>query len=530
MVLASSNTTPTTAAATAGPVRGGTLNLAFVADPTRLDPNTLSNLDNEHPLMETLGGLVRSDPNDPLQVIPDLASKWTVSGDRKTYTFTLRQGLKWGDDQPITSADVEYTFYRWLNRPNNLPTPQQGCIRDMVDSTKVVDTLTIDIVLKSPRASFLNCLVMIYQKLSPKRIAEAIDKAGGRDFTVDEFKASASGPYKLVSFTRGSVYTLARNENYYLWKTEGRPYIDTISYYPMRDGGTILAALQAGKIDQSAHFPLLLPTQADDVKKQFSDGIVVSSQAATDRPQLHFNHTKAPFNDIRLRTAANLAIDRKALCDIVLGGKCFNTYPFPEQFDYIYTAADYEKMPGWRQPKDADIAEAKRLVTEATGGKGVNTTMVLPNDPIYSGNAQVLQQQLRKVGINLTLNVQDPVAADALVGQGNFELALRSHGLPYMDPDSVIERFYLATGGRNYAKWSDPKVDAAYQSERGLSSNAARAPFLKQIADTVLKEVPYALLVAPPRIIATRSYVKGLQNVRPSNIIEYRSDYVWIQK
>ena len=440
------------------PRYGGILNWYVYADPGRLDIHAESPLSVQQALAGIYSGLLHYDPDDPTKIVGDLAERWTVSPDGKTYTFHLRKGVKWHDGQPFSAADVKTTFDRVLNP--NFQSPRCGSmLKPLVSSVEIVDAHTVQFQLKFPAAPFISSVASAWCRVAARHILE---KYG--DLTKPEAQIG-TGPFKFKRYERDSVIEWEKNKDYFI---SGLPYLDGVKQFVLKGVPTQVAAAKAGRIMLWDTWPPMKKTEADEVKRTRGDE-VETFQASLNTIFLIYMHTqKPPFNNPDLRRAVNLAIDRQELVTKTLEGAGVPCALLDPKLvgDFALPLAEVNKLPGCRQPKDADIVEAKRLV-EKHYPNGVDVEAAVRSVGGYIDRAQLVLAQLRKIGIRGTIKTYESAAGFAVYGKGDFTfMATQDRAMVTADPGDVFALIYTTEAGSNWGKWSDRKVDEL--TDRGL--------------------------------------------------------------
>jgi peptide/nickel transport system substrate-binding protein len=445
------------------PRPGGILNWYVYADPGRLDIHAESPLSVQQAVAGIYSGLLHYDPDDPGKIAPDLAERWTVSPDNLTYTFHLRKGVKWHDGQPFSATDVKATFDRVLNPA--FQSPRCGSmLKPMVAGVEQVDAHTVQFRLKFPAAPFIPSIASAWCRIAAKHV---LDKHG--DLTKPEAQIG-TGPFKFKRYERGSVIEWEKNKDYFV---PGLPYLDGVKQFILVGVPTQVAAAKAGRIHVWDTWPPMKKTQADEVKAARGDAVEIY-QAAINTIFLIYMHTeKPPFNNPDIRRAVNLAIDRQELIDKTLEGAGVPCAMLDPKLvgDFALPLAEVQKLPGCRQPKDQDIAEAKRLV-EKHHPNGVDFEAAVRSAGGYLDRAQLVLAQLRKIGLRGTLKTYESAAGFAVYGKGDFVfIATQDRAMVTADPGDLFALVYRTGAGSNWGKWSDKKVDEL--TERGLKETNA---------------------------------------------------------
>ena len=467
------------------PRYGGILNWYIYGDPGRLDIHAESPLSVQQAVAGVFSGLLQHDPDDPTKTVPDLAERFTMSPDGKVYTFHLRKGVKWHDGQPFTSADVKATFDRVLNP--NFQSPRCGSmLKPVVASMEAVDPHTVQFTLKFPAAPFISYIGSAWCRIAAKHVLE---KHG--DLTKPEAQIG-TGPFKFKRYERGSVVEWEKNKDYFV---QGVPYLDGVKQYILVGVPTQVAAAKAGRIHMWDTWPPMRKTDAEEVKRARGAEVDVTQNSINTIFLVYMHTQKPPFNNPDLRRAVNLAIDRQELFSKALEGAGVPCALLDPKLvgDYALPLDEVQKLPGCRQPKDQDIAEAKKLV-EKHHPNGLDVEAVIRTVGGYSDRAQLILSQLRKIGIRGTLKTYESAAGFAVYGKGDFVfIASQDRAMVTSDPGDLFSLVYTTPAGSNWGKWSDPKIDDL--TDRGLKEpdRAKRRQIYHEIQRAILTGAPSAL-------------------------------------
>lgn len=443
------------------PRPGGVLGWFDYGDPGRLDVHAESPLVVQQATAGIWSGVIQWDPDDPTKIAPDLAEKWTVSPDGKTYTFQLRKNVKWHDGQPFSSADVKATFDRILNP--DFKGPKCGAsLKPIVAGVEAADPSTVQFKLKFATPVFLPSLASAWCRVAARHVLE---KYG--DLSRPEAQIG-TGPFKFKRYERGNLIEWEKNGDYFI---PGLPYLDGVKQYILVGGPTQLAAAKAGRVLLWDTWPPMLKTQADELQRARGGTVEIYQWPLNTINLVYLNTTKAPFNEPDIRRAVNLAIDRQELVQKALEGAGVPCALLDPKLvgDFALPLEEVQKMPGCRQPKDPDIAEAKKLVEKHYPG-GIDVEIAFRAVGNYSDRSQLVVAQLRRIGIRGTLRSYESAAGYATYGKGDFTLiATQDRAMDTTDPSNVFHIVYTTDAGSNYARWSDAKVDE-------LADRALREP------------------------------------------------------
>ena len=433
------------------PRYGAILNWFDYGDPGRLDVHAESPLVVQQATAGVYSGIVHYDPDDPSRIAGDLAERWTVSPDNRTYTFHLRKGVKWHDGQPFSSTDVKATFDRILHP--DFKSPKCGAaLKPMVASVEMLDANTVQFRLKFAAAPFLGALASAWCRIAAKHVLE---KYG--DLNKPEAQIG-TGPFKFKRYERGNLIEWEKNKEYFI---PGLPYLDGVRQYILVGGPTQLAAAKAGRVMLWDIWPPMKKTQAEELQRQRGNEVEISQISINTIFVLYMNSQRPPFNNADLRRAVFLAIDRQELVGKTLEGAGVPCALLDPKLvgDFALPLEEVNKVPGCRQPKDQDLAEAKRLV-EKHHPQGLDIEVAVRTVGNYVDRAQLVLAQLRKIAIRGTLKSYESAAGYAVFGKGDFTMiASQDRSMDTPDPESLFSVVYAGEAGSNYGRYSDPKVD-----------------------------------------------------------------------
>ncbi len=439
------------AAAQEKPRYGGIVAWFDYGDPGRLDIHAESPLVVQQATAGVYSGLLQYDPDDPRRIAGDLAERWTASADGKTYTFHLRRGVKWHDGQPFSAEDVKASFDRILNA--NFKSPKCGAaLKPMVASVEVLDPATVQFKLKFAAAPFPGIIASAWFRVAAKHVLEKFGDLNRPEAQI------GTGPFKFKRYERGNLIEWERNKDYFI---PGLPHVDGVRQYILIGGPTQLAAAKAGRVMLWDTWPPMKKTQADELGRARGNEVEISQISINTIFLLYMNSQKPPFNDPDLRRAVFLALDRQELVNKTLEGAGVPCALLDPKLvgDFALPLEEVNKAPGCRQPKDQDIAEARRLV-EKHYPNGLDIEVGVRSVGNYLDRAQLVVAQLRKIGIRGTLKSYESAAGYAAWGKGDFTMiATQDRSMDTPDPESLFSVVYTSEAGSNYGHYSDPKAD-----------------------------------------------------------------------
>jgi peptide/nickel transport system substrate-binding protein len=487
------------AARGAEPEYGGTLNVGFTSDVKTLDPTYSVQFSERQVLYPIYNTLVRFGPDFSIQ--PELAESWTIENDGKRLVLKLHEGVKFHDGTDLDAAAVKFNFDRRLDP--TVASPQLKQLEPVIESVEVVDPLTVAINMKVPSPGILALLgerpgFMI----SPAAVEKFGDDLGSHPV--------GTGPFVFKEWVRGSHITLEKNEHY--WE-DGKPYLDRIAYKDIAGSIVGVQRLATGEIDWVGE---LSPQDARQVEG--TAGVILDPITVGRWYSLQWHWNEPPFDNAKLRQAFAYGIDRNRINEIVMAGKA--------------TIADGPTPPSlwWYSPDlpsyDLDLAKAKQLLKEAGYPEGFKFTLSTPQAAVYQQINQLVQEQLKKIGIDLTL---DPVAQsewyDRVVkGITNFT---PTRWTQRPDPDGLLYILFHSQGYANTTKYHNPEVDALLDEGRTTFDQAKRKEIYAEAQRKIAEDIPMLPLFFSVEYAAMRDSVKGFEWI-PDQIPRFRD--VWKSK
>jgi peptide/nickel transport system substrate-binding protein len=418
----------------------GEFRVLLTAEPVSLNPD----IRNDDPAFNVAQGLFNKlvTLDADYRIIPDLATSWTIADDGRTYTFQLARGVQWHDGQPFTAADVKWT----LETIAREKTPAQATAAQ-ITGIETPDPHKVIVRLKEPWAPFLPNLAWYGTLILPKHLYDGTYWAKN---PANE-KPIGTGPFKFVEWVKGDHITLAANPAYF----RRGPFVDRVTYLIRKDASAVSAEmLKRGDID----FTLARPPYGDLRALQTTAGIKVVTFAHPARYYLGFNLQRRPYDDLRVRRAINMAINRVTLVEQGLQGYGAVGIGF-------YTPAIAWAYNARAQAPAFDLTAANALLDQAglardAAGIRLKPTLIISNLSPYTELAATLREQLRAIGLDVQIVALPTTEWTKRANQErDFDLGI-TDGTQGPDPDNLSLRFG-AGGSNNFMGFANPAFDAA---------------------------------------------------------------------
>lgn len=480
------------------PKRGGILQFAVTAEPPNYDCHASQTFALLHPISPFYSFLVRFDASQGGKITGDLAKSWDVAKDGLTYTFKLHEGVKFHDGSPLTSADVKFSFERIKSPPNGIVSLRKSSMED-VASIETPDPSTVVFKLKDPNASMMENFASPFHCIYSKaKVSE--------NQRFPETNILGSGAFQFVEYVRGSNMVGKRFDGYFL---KDRPYLDGYKAYFVKSGAVVPGML-GGQFD--AEFRGRTPAERDQIMKSDPSKWVLHEGPWSTVNIVIFNTQKKPFDDVRVRRALSLAIDRwggneqlsKVTFVKATGGHLRPGYEFALSNEQL------EKIPGYGRDIEKSRAEAKKLLKEA----GVeNLTLKLHNrtlDQPYTPSGIFLIDQWRRVGINVEHSQVETKAYFGNLVSGDFDVALYPVTVA---ADNATEQHQSHLTNKkspiSYSRHQDAKIDELWDKQTRELDPVKRKAMIQEIETRILDQ-GYSLSVQWwQRIIVLNKKIKG---------------------
>jgi peptide/nickel transport system substrate-binding protein len=513
------------AAADESAKRGGTLTYMIPADaPPSFDAHRESTFATIHSAAPFYSVLIWVDPLNPgstTGLVCDLCTALpTPTNDGRTYTFSIRDSVKFSDGSPLTAADVAASWNHIVFPPEGVLSPRQSHYM-MVDSIDAPDARTVVFRLKFATDAFLPALAEPFAWIYQKSILD-------QDPRWYEKNIRGSGPFRFVRYETGQSIIGVRNPDYY---HAGLPYLDGFTGIYADKQVVRVEALRGDRA--SIEFRGFPPSVRDELVGELGDKIAVQSSDWNCGAIVEPNHKKKPFDDPRVRRALTLAIDRwhgaPALAKIAdvhtVGGVVFPGTPLAA------TREELEKIAGYWPDIEKSRAEARRLLHEA-GAEGLRFELLNRNvDQPYKYNGTWVIDEWAKIGLHVTQRVVPTGPWFEALRSGNFDVGVTGNCQSMVNPLLDVQRYLPGSVyAANYGNFEDPAAVALYDRMLRETDREKQRALMREFEKYALDDQAHDIfLLWWYRTVPYRSYVKGWK-ISPSHYLNQDLATIWLDR
>ena len=467
------------------PTPGGELVYIVTAEPPTFDAHQSTTFATLQPISPHYSTLYKLDPADNVnKIIPDVADGMPqISSDKLTWTIKLRTDVKFHDGTQMTADDVKATYDKIIFPPKDMVSPRQGAYAS-VDKVEATDKSTITFKLKFATASFLAALA------SPWNYIYSAAKLK-QDIHFYEKNVMGTGPFTFVEYQKGSFWAGKKFADYF---QKGRPYLDSYKAVFITDVNRQTTAIQSEQA--MIEFRGFTPQQRQQLSTALGNKLAIQEAPWVCVNYISYNTTKKPFDDVRVRQALNLAIDRWAGSEALskqtivkdVGGLMRPKGPF------AMSDADLEKIQGFSRDGKASKDQAKKLLADAgvpnLTFKFLNRNVTTPYEPV----ALFVIDQWKQIGVNVTHDVKETAAYTADLRNKNFDVGLDFNCDYFDEPDLQLAKFYSASGlgkGLNLSHYDDPELDKMIDAQSRETDAAKRLVLVHNIEKYAMETKAY---------------------------------------
>ena len=503
----------------------GVLHMGNGAEPESLDPHLTTGVPESNIITALMEGLIREDPVS-LAPMPGVAERWEISEDGRVYTFYLREDARWSNGDPVTADDFVYGFRRMLSPElgaeyaamlyvlENGEAFHNGEVTDPEAlGARAADARTLVVTLANPAPFFIHMLN--HYSFYPVH-APTVEAHGGPHDRSNRWARPESyvgnGPFVLESWEMNRRIRVVPNPQY--WNADA-VRLQGIVFHPVDDQQTEERMFRDGQLHKTSSIPL---ARIEHYRKENSPYLVSHPYLAT--YYYLINTERPPFDDVRVRQALSLAIDREAITGrVTRGGEV------PARWFTPPGAGNFEASQTVRE----DVAEAQRLLAAAgfPNGEGFPRFELLYNtQDAHRQIAQVVQQMWREnLGIQCELVNQEWQVYMTTRREMNFDVARAGWAGDYADPHNFLD-LHMRNNGNNHTNWHDDAYDALIHRAAGETERAARFAVYDEAEAVLLRDMPIIPIYWYTRNYLLASSVRGLT---PNPLSRFDYTAIWLE-
>lgn len=489
--------------ATSAPTKkGGTINVGLIAEPTTLDPLKSASLYDTDIMINMYDTLFKYDDKNVIQ--PLLVSSYSYPSPT-VLSLTLHTGVKFQDGTPFNADAVLFNINRFIS---DKASPRYTDVEDITSMNKVSDS-QVQIKLKQPFAPLLNVLTGdVGMMLSPSAVQKLGSKLGNTPTN------AGSGPFTFSEWIKGDHLLLKANPNYWRKDSDGTqlPYLQSIRYHTITSATVMYDNLETNQIQVASNID---PNTVAQIKS--NPNLTYRQVASPGFQSLQFNISQAPLNNVHVRRAIALAVNRQEILDHVLKGVGFVAQgplsPASWAYDKSYAGLGYDQTRAKAELAQSGLAGHISFTLTFTSG-----------DPTVTLEVQFLQSQLQAVGITMNLK-QETFTTVVTDFQTYHYQAVFIGWTGSLDPDGTMFAMFASTGGFNYTNYKNPQVDALLTSGRTTIDRAQRIPDYQKAQRLIVEDASRVFLTYPVVYQATGKSVKNYF-LSPGGWIDLSSVYL----
>ena len=501
------------------PKQGGELKFAVVAEPPSTDCHGVTTFATVHPVGPQYSTLLEFvGPHDKLQMNGDLAESWEVAKDGLTYTFKIRKGVKFHDGSDLTAADIKATYDRIFNPPQGVVSVRKA-VHGAINEITTPDSHTVVFKMKYVDASMLLHFASPYNC-----VYSAAELAKDPNYPVK--KVMGSGAFQFVENVKGSHWKAKKFEGYF---DKSRQHLDGYTAYFVK-GATVVPGLQGGQFD--AEFRGRTPKERDQLLEVMKDKVTVVEGPWVTNIQLAINNERKPFDDVRVRRAISLGIDRWG------GGEALGKVSlikgvsgmFRPGAPWALQGPELEKQIGFWRDANKSREEAKRLLKEA----GVpNLKLKLLNRQLgepFTPAGIYFVDQMKRIGVEVEHAILETKLYFDAQDKGDFDVVVTNISDFIDDPNAQFNTLLsMKKSTISYSRHKDEKVDQMYDKQSGTIDEAARRKLVNELEAYLLDQAYSVPLLWYQRIVVNHKKVKGWE-LQPSHFTGQKLLGVWLDQ
>ena len=506
------------------PKSGGILTFVVASEAPSYDGHVETTFGVIHPIAPFYSLLIRvnpENPSDPTDLQCDVCESWEVSADGLTYTYKIPDGIVFHDGTPLTAADVAATYNKIVFPPEGIASSYKD-FYVMVNSVTAPDAHTVVFQLDYPSGAYLPAMANPFNFIYSKK---DLDEHG---YTWHKANINGTGPFMFKSMDPGASIEGVKNPNYH---HKGKPYLDGFKAIIATKMSARVQAIEGDRA--SIEFRGFPPKQRDDLVAALGDKITVQESDWNCVLIVTPNHRRAPMNDVRVRRALSLAIDRwggseylsKIAIVKTVGGIVYPNHPLAA------TEEELVQIAGYGKDLDANRAESRRLLEES--GIDLSKTYIFNNrgvDQPYQVVGTWLVDQWKQVGLNFEQQVNpSPVFYDILRKTHEHDVSIDFNCQSVINPIADVS-FFIPGGGSNHSGVEDQGMIDMYNELSKAGTLEEQRKLMRAYEKRVLDETASQFITLWwYKINPYRSYVKGW-SIAPSHYLAQQLDQIWLDQ
>lgn len=503
---------------------GGVLRMFHRDNPPSASIHEESTASTVVPFMPVFNNLVLFDQakaqNSGDTIVPDLAESWSWSDDGTELTFKLRQGVRWHDGLPFTSADVECTFALLTGRTRDkLRRNPRAAWYGNINYVHSSSDHEVTIYLNRPQPSLLSLLASGFSPIYPCHVPAAQMRV----------KPIGTGPFKFDSFVQFDRVKLVRNPDY--WKPK-RPYLDGIEFTIISSTQTALLSFLAGRFDITFPWEVTIP-QLREARRP-SSKVVCETASMNNNTNLLVNRDAAPFDNPNIRRALSLALDRRAFIASVNGGEGETGGTLQPQGDGLWGMPPERlaAIEGYGPDVTQNRERARALMAKAGYDQNHRLQMKVATRGIalYRNPSQLLIDQLKEIHIQATLDVVETSHWFTRLNRKEYSVAVNTTGNGVDDPDQTFYENFSCRSERNYNGYCNPEIERLFDVQSAEPDFEKRRQMAWDIDAKLLADGARPPIMWNRAATCWQPYVRGYVSHVNSMYNGFRLEDVWLDR
>lgn len=506
------------------PKSGGTLRMYQRDNPPSASIHEEATYSTNIPFMAVYNNLIVYQQDEPrnteASIVPELATSWAWSEDRKSLIFKLREGVTWHDGKPFTSADVKCTFDLIQEKGTERfrKNPRKGWYHNLA-AVEPNGPMEVTFRLNRPQPAMTALLASGDTPIYPCHVSPAQMRT----------KPIGTGPFMIAEFSQNEMIRLVKNPHY--WKP-GRPYLDAIELPIIANRSTAMLAFIAGKLDMTFPAEVTVPLLRDIMKEKPDS--VCKYEPINGTLNLLINREKPPFDNADIRRAMALTLDRKAFVDIMFEGQAdigAAMLPAPNGV-WGMPEAMLRQITGYGQDVATNRAQARGIMEKLGYGPNNRIKIKVPtrNIPIYRDGAVILIDHLKEIYIDGELEPLDTSLWFPKLARKDYTVGMNSTGNPVDDPDQVFYENYACKSERNYSGYCNADLEKLFDQQSGEVNVEKRKQLVWDIDRRIQEDVARPIILYIRGGSCWKPEVHGFTVMVNSSYNGYRFEDLWVDR